>query len=334
MLKKLPIDPYLLMLLATVALAAVLPAQGLAAEVLGYVVYFAICLLFFLYGARLSPQAMWQGLLHWRLQGLVFLATYALFPLLGLALNWTVRGIVPDALLTGMLYLCLLPSTVQSSIAFTAIAGGNVPAALTSASLSNLLGVFVTPLLVALLLSADGAHFDPAEALGDIATQLLLPFFLGQLARPFIAGWLARHKPLTQVTDRGSVLLVVYAAFSEGMVAGIWSQVSPGDLGIVLALNAALLALALGITALAGRLLGFDRPDRIAILFCGSKKSMATGIPMANILFAGGAISLIVLPLMLFHQLQLFACAYLAQRFARRTAAEAAAVADPAASPA
>ena len=189
----------------------------------------------------------------------------------------------------------LLPSTVQSSIAFTAIAGGNVPAALCSASVSNLLGIVVTPLLAALFLEAHGTGFN-ASGVRDIAFQLLLPFAAGQAVRPLIGGWLLRHAALTSFTDRGSIILIVYAAFSEGMVAGIWTQLTPLNFALVLLVDFLILVAVLAITAFLSRRLGFSRRDEIAIVFCGSKKSMAAGIPMANILFAGQGAGMILLP--------------------------------------
>ena len=321
-LSRLPIDRYLLALVGMVALASILPARGQAAEVMEGVVTAAIALLFFLYGARMSPAAIGAGLMHWRLQGAVLLSTFVLFPLLGLGLVFLMRGSLQPDLLTGMLYLCLLPSTVQSSIAFTSIAGGNVAGALTSASLSNLLGAIVTPLLVGLMIGGAGGGIH-LQSILDIGLQILAPFAVGQICRPLLKDWLGRRARLTGLVDRGSILLIVYAAFSEGVVAGVWSQVAPADLAKVVGLNIALLAVVLSLTLAAGRLLRFEKPDRIVVLFCGSKKSMATGIPMAGILFAGHAVPLIVLPIMLFHQIQLFACTLIAQRYARENAAAA-----------
>jgi len=271
-LSRLPIDGYLLALIGMVILAALFPASGQAAVVMDWVVKAAIALLFFLYGARMSPAAIGAGLLHWRLQGTVFLSTFLLFPLLGLGLVFLMRGSLQPDLLTGMLYLCLLPSTVQSSIAFTSIAGGNVAGALTSASLSNLLGVIVTPLLVALLIGGAGGGIH-LQSILDIGLQILAPFAVGQLCRPLLKDWLGRHAKLTGLVDRGSILLIVYAAFSEGVVAGVWSQVAPMDLAKVIGLNVVLLAIVLGLTLFIGRALRFDRPDRIVILFCGSKRA-------------------------------------------------------------
>lgn len=316
-LRRLPVDRFLLMLIATVALAALLPARGAAVPVVDRAVTIAVALLFFLYGAKLAPRAVLQGLLHWRLQALVMASTFILFPLLGLGATYLFGRWLGPGLSLGLLFLCVLPSTVQSSIAFTSVARGNVPAALCSASVSNLIGMVATPALVALLLSAKGAGFS-TRALEDIGLHLLLPFLAGQLARPLIGGFIGRHKLLTSVVDRGSILLVVYSAFSEGMVSGIWHQVDATSLLVLALVNSALLAIVLAVTMVSARWLGFDKADEIVIVFCGSKKSLASGIPMANILFPGQAMGLLVLPLMLFHQIQLFACALTAQRYARR----------------
>jgi sodium/bile acid cotransporter 7 len=322
LLARLRVDPYLIALLATVGLATVLPARGAGVPVMDAAVFCAVGLLFFLYGARLSPRAVAAGMAHWRLQALVFSSTYIVFPLIGLALTTALRNVLSPELSLGLMFVCVLPSTVQSSIAFTAIARGNVPAALCGASVSNLFGMLLTPALVAVLLHASGAGFS-ARALFDIGAQLLLPFVAGQLARPLIGDWLLRHKLVTAAVDRGSILLVVYAAFSAGMAAGIWSLVTPRELALVVLLDLAMLGAVLAVTTAVSRWTGFSTEDEIAIVFCGSKKSMAGGIPMAGILFPGHAVGLIVLPLMLFHQAQLFTCATLARRYASRGATRA-----------
>jgi sodium/bile acid cotransporter 7 len=317
LLRRLPIDRFLLLLIATVALAALLPARGMAAAGVDMLASAAVALLFFLYGAKLAPKAVVDGLLHWRLQALVLASTFVVFPLLGLAATALLGRWLGPGLSIGLLFLCLLPSTVQSSIAFTSVARGNVPAALCSASVSNLLGMVLTPALVALLLRIGGGGFS-TDALKDIGLHLLLPFLLGQAARPLIGGFIGRHKLLTSVVDRGSILLVVYAAFSEGMVTGIWHQVDLRSLGLLALADVVILGIVLVLTAFTARRAGFSREDEIVVVFCGSKKSLASGVPMANILFAGHPVGLLVLPLMLFHQIQLFACAALAQRYARR----------------
>ncbi|WP_251022024.1 bile acid:sodium symporter family protein [Streptomyces sp. ISL-10] len=306
------IDPYILALLGTVALAALLPASGAAADVAGGASTGAVALLFFLYGARLSTRETLDGLRHWRLHVTVLAATFVVFPLLGLAAGGLEPLVLTPELANGLLFLCLVPSTIQSSIAFTSMARGNVPAAICAGSFSSLAGIVLTPLLAALLLGG-GAGGLSADSLLRIALQLLVPFVAGQLLRRWVGGFLASHKRLLGYVDRGSILLVVYTAFSEGVVAGVWHQVTPLRLGGLLAVEALLLALMLTLTWFGAKRLGFGRADRIAIQFAGSKKSLAAGLPMATVLF-GAQASLAVLPLMLFHQLQLMVCAVIAKR--------------------
>ena len=313
-----PIDPYILLMVATVAIASIVPAVGIGAVIANWAATVAIGVLFFMYGAKLSPQAALTGLTHWRLHGVVLLSTFVLFPLMGLALGFLPERILPHSLYNGMLFLCVLPSTVQSSIAFTSIARGNVAAALCSASASNLLGIFITPLLATLLLHTQSGGFS-FGVLMDIVTQLLLPFLAGQALRPWINGWLMRHKSSTGLVDRGSILLVIYTAFSEGVVSGVWHQLDLANLGMLFLVSLVLLVLVLAITTLVSRyILRFPVEDEIVVVFCGSKKSLASGLPMASVLFAGSQVGMIVLPLMLFHQMQLMLCATLARRYGAR----------------
>jgi len=316
-LARLPVDTFLLALLAVVALAAVFPAGGSAANVLSVATKVAIALLFLLYGARLSPNEAVHGLRHWRLHLLVLAATFVAFPLLGLAARALVPSVLTPDLYTGVLFLCLVPSTVQSSIAFTSIAHGNVPAAIVSASLSNILGVVLTPLLVVLLMHTTGAPRIDGSAVLDIVVQLLLPFIAGQLLRPWLAPWVHRHALVTKAFDRGSILLVVYTAFSMSIAEHIWSTVSPWRVVAVAGVCVVLLAIMLGVTVGMSGLARLNRADTTVVLFCGSKKSLASGLPMALVFFGTGAVGLIMLPLIIFHQIQLFVCAVIASRMSR-----------------
>ena len=177
----------------------------------------------------MSPQDALVGARHWRLHTVVFLSTFALFPLLGVAAHLLVPNLLPEPLWAGVILLTALPSTVQASIAFTSVAGGNVPAALCSASASNLLGVFLTPLIAGFLLTRHGLDISARSVL-PIVLQLVLPFIAGQLLRPWIAAFLRRHPRVLRSVDYGSIMLLVYSAFSHGIVAGIWHQIDAGDL--------------------------------------------------------------------------------------------------------
>ena len=312
-------DGYTLALIGTVVLASLLPVSGDAAGVLDVLSVIAIAMLFFLHGARLPREAIIAGLVNWRLHGVVLLATFTLFPLLGFLSLPLLNAWLTPQLALGVLFLCTTPSTVQSSIAFTSMARGNVSAAVCSASASNLVGVFVTPLLVAMLLSTRGSAGSPLHAIGSIVMQILLPFIVGHLLRPWLKNVLDRYLTPMAYFDRGTVLLIIYVAFSASVVEGLWRQVPVPALFAVVIVVSALLAVVLSITTFASRRLGFVTEDEIVIVFCGSKKSLATGVLMAKTLFAGNpALGVIVLPLMLFHQIQLMVCAVLAQRYAAR----------------
>ena len=318
-LDKLKLEPYVLALFGMVVLASVLPVRGEAAHGLSLIVKLAIALLFFLHGAKLSREAVVAGVTHWRLHLTILAFTFVLFPILGLAISKV--GVLTPTMAAGMVFLACLPSTVQSSIAFTSIGRGNVAAAVCAASASNLFGIFLTPVLVGLLMNAHG-DVGGWDSIKSIVVQLLLPFIAGQIARPLVGKWIEKHKTLVGRVDRGSILLVVYSAFSAAVVEGLWRKVSPLELITLLLVCGVLLTLVMLATMWGARLLGFSKADEVAIVFCGSKKSLATGVPMAGILFPGATAGVLVLPLMIFHQIQLMACSVLAQRYAARPADE------------
>ncbi|WP_313437864.1 bile acid:sodium symporter family protein [Novosphingobium sp.] len=321
LLHRLNIDPYLLLLVSTVGLASLAPPQGAATEIVGGVADAAIALLFFLHGAKLSRAAVLDGVRAWKLHLTVACLTFVIFPMLGLGV-WAIPGVEPS-LRSGLLFLTLLPSTVQSSIAFTAIARGNVAAAVCSASFSNLAGIFITPLLTAMFITGNARGFS-ADAIVAISLQLLLPFLTGHLLRPWIGSFVQRHKQVLGYTDRASILLVVYSAFGAAVLEGIWRKVTLGEMGLVVALSLTLLAAIMTIGSMMSRMFGFSVEDRIVVLFCGSKKSLATGVPLAGVLFPAAQVGAIILPLMFFHQIQLMVCAVLARKIANRPDIESA----------
>ncbi|KEA50133.1 hypothetical protein DT73_25005 [Mangrovibacter sp. MFB070] len=316
------LDPFTLTLVCTVLLATFLPAQGLYVGFFDGLTNAAIALLFFMHGAKLSREAIMAGGSHWRLHLWVMCSTFVLFPILGVLFAWWAPFPVSPELYNGFLYLCILPATVQSAIAFTSLAGGNVAAAVCSASASSLLGIFLSPLLVGLVMNVHGSSGSTLHQVGSIMLQLLLPFVLGHLSRPLTAGFVTRHKKWIGKTDQTSILLVVYTAFSEAVTHGIWHQVGLGSLLFIIGSSLVLLAIVIFVNIQVARRAGFNKADEITIVFCGSKKSLANGIPMANILFPAATVGIMVLPLMLFHQIQLMVCAMLARRYKRKAEQE------------
>ena len=208
---------------------------------------------------------------------------------------------------------------MQSSIAFVSVGKGNVAAAIVSATASNIIGVFLTPLMAGLLLQSKGG-ISMGEV-GKIFGQLLAPFIAGHLLRPWLGAWAQKNKAILTLSDRGSIVLAVYTAFSAAVIEGLWHKIGITDLAAVIGVDAILLVLVLAITTFAARRLGFNREDEVAIVFCGSKKSLATGVPMANVLFPPATVGMAILPLMIFHQMQMIAAAALARNYAKQAEA-------------
>jgi sodium/bile acid cotransporter 7 len=310
-------DIFVLALAATVALATLLPCRGIGATVFGTLGMFAIGSLFFLQGARLSRDAVIAGMTNWRLHVAIAATTFVLFPMLGTVFTALFPYALTQTLVLGVLFLCALPSTVQSSIALTSIAQGNIAGAVCAATASSLAGVLLTPLLFGLMSHLYGGAID-VSGMWKIFGELLLPFIVGHLLRPWIGAWAARNRSVLAVTDRGSILLVVYTAFSAAVVHGIWHQLAPTTLVVLGLVVAGLLTMALLITHAGARVCGLGHADQVAVVFCGSQKSLVAGIPIASVLFSGPALGVVVLPIMLYHPMQLVVGAWLARRFAKR----------------
>lgn len=323
-------DPFLSALIMAVLLASFFPCPAALQPWLSRLTSLLITLMFFFQGVKLQRNALTESLKNWRLQGLTLLITFTVFPLLGVFLFQLCTQLLPLsfssqyplALWDGVLFLCCLPSTVQSSIALTSIARGDVPSAICAATLSNILGIFFTPLLTGLILHhgqdmVSSNTLSGTKTILAISRELLLPFILGQFFQKFLDPVVSHHKFLLSVTDRGSIIVMVYSAFSLAVLQGLWHQISLPALIFVTFIDLALLLICLGLTKLAGRLLKQEPAQMIALQFCGSKKSLATGVPMANVLFPHGA-GMIILPLMIYHQIQLFICTILARHYAAR----------------
>jgi solute carrier family 10 (sodium/bile acid cotransporter), member 7 len=314
--RRLPVDGFVLTLFAVVLAATLLPCRGSSARAFHGAGISAIAALFFLQGARLSRDAILHGLTHWRLHATIATTTFVLFPVLGLGLLTAFPHLLPRPLWLGVLFVCALPSTVQSSIALTSIAGGNVPGAVCSATASNIGGIVLAPLLFGAMSHLHGGGIDP-KGVWQVLLQLLLPFAAGHLLRPWIGRWAERNRPVLSITDRGSILLVVYTAFSAAVARGIWQQIPPMILVVLALLMVLLLVLVLLVTLLAARVLGLDRGDEAALVFCGSQKSLVSGVPIASALVSGAAIGPILLPIMLYYPMQLVVCAWMARRYAQ-----------------
>lgn len=310
-------DRFVLLLMATILAAALLPVTGQAAVYAGHAVSVAIFLLFFLHGLRLPRAEVVIAMRNWRLQGVMFGFVFVFMPILGLAAASAQSGLLPEGLVVGLLFLGILPSTVQSAISYSSLAGGNVAASVMASALLNLAGIFMTPLLVALLIGAGGGAAIGSDTVLRILAILLLPFALGQLAQGWLGAWAGRNKALLSVLDRIAIVLAVYVAFSSAVAGGQMQALDWGVLGTLTAIICVMMAIAIAAAWALGGVIALPRADRISLLFAGSQKSIATGAPLAAILFAGPQAGLAILPALIYHQIQLIIAAPIASRLAK-----------------
>jgi len=275
MLKLLALDRFTILLIAMVILATFLPVAGQMAHYFNMLTTVAIAILFFLHGAKLSREAVLEGMLHWKMHALVFAFTFVIFPVIGLLAKPVLEPILGQQLYWGV--------------------------------------------LVSYFILGQSQHgFDPTKSIIQITLLLLVPFILGQLLRPYVFPYMLKLPSLVKAFDQGSILMVVYGAFSSAVVAGLWHQVSGLTLFYLTLACSVLLTLVMLLALYLPKWLGFNQADQVTIFFCSSKKTLASGVPMAQILFIGQPLGMIVLPIMIFHQIQLMVCGVIANHWAKR----------------
>jgi len=313
-------DGFLLALIVVVGAAILLPGPGASGGILhaDWIATYGVAVVFFLYGLTLAPEKLHEGATNWRVHVVVQLATFVLFPVVVLALLYVFGWTLPPPTATGFFYIAALPSTVSSSVAMTSLARGNVPAAIFNATLSSLIGVFATPLLMAWFAATSGETLPLLPVITKVVGLVLVPIAVGQVARHWLRHWAARHIKTIRLADRAIILAIVYNSFSDSMIEGIWSGHDLSFLVIMIAGVILLFAIVYWVIMIPCRALGFNRGDTITSLFCGSKKSLATGVPLARIMFSGSpAIGLIIAPIMLYHFFQLVIVGVIANRYAK-----------------
>ena len=316
----LSLDPLSVGVLLMMVLGLIIPTTPEVRAVLDEAQDWAIMLLFLLYGARLPTTEVIDGLKNWKLQGAIFLTTFAFFPLLSLGIAPLLQPLLTPLLVAGLVYVCVLPSTIQSSVALTGAAKGNIAGAICAATLSNVGGMFITPFLAAFLVSSDGSGATPGVTLDgflDIFRILLAPFIVGQLARPWVGAYVQSKAHITKHVDRSVIWLNVFAAVAQATADGVWASVDARQLITMCVVCAVLLAIVLAFTWFSGKLFNMPYGDRVAYLMCGSKKSMSSGLPIAAAIFPPTILGIICVPLIVYHQIQLVVCGVLAGRLAQ-----------------
>lgn len=318
---KAGLDGFLLALLSMIGLAFIYPYPGMKSSPvpLGEIATYGVSVIFFFYGLRLSPEKLKAGLTNWRLHTMIHFSTFILFPLLALAVRPLFKGTENEMLWLSIFFLTTLPSTVSSSVVMVSIANGNIPAAIFNASISSLMGVFITPLWMGLVLDYASGEYDLMGVVGKLSLQVILPVGLGILMNKSWGAFAEKYKSKIRYFDQSTILLIVYTSFCESFGEHLFSGFEPLD---ILFLGAGMIALFFAIYLLLSffsRMLHFSREDEITAVFCGSKKSLIQGAVMSKVLFSGASYAgVMLLPIMFYHALQLIAASILAQRMARK----------------
>jgi sodium/bile acid cotransporter 7 len=314
-------DGFLLMIGTMILLAYFLPQPGMVKEPVSLedITNVGVSFIFLFYGLRLSVEKLKTGLANWKMHLVVQLTTFLFFPLLVLAFRPLFVYAGFELLWLGVFFLAALPSTVSSSVVMVSIAKGNIPAAIFNASISSLIGVVVTPLWVGLFIASATGNFDISEIVIKLILQVMLPVIIGISLNSRFGDIAERNKKQLKYFDQAIILTIIYTSFCKSFSEHLFEDFTALELiGLVTGMIVLFFAVFLCV-GLISRLLGFSDEDRITVLFCGSKKSLVHGTVMSKVLFQHSTITgIILLPLMLYHALQLIAASIIAQRMARR----------------
>ncbi len=268
---------------------------------------FGVVLIFFFQGLTLSLTVMKKGIMQWRLHVFVQTAIFLAIPLLALAVLGLSKGLLSSELKIGFLFLAALPTTIATSVAYTAMVRGNVAGAVFNSATANLAGIFITPLWISIWLQTGGETLPLGRLFLDISLMILAPLLAGQFCRPLVYQWVDSYKKAFSILSSLIIIFIVYAAFCNSWQANIWAAHGTGT-ALVAASGAMLFFIAVkGLVYLGIKLFRFNRENSMAALFCASQKTLAAGAPMANLIFASHpGLGIILLPLMFYHIFQLF----------------------------
>jgi len=302
-------DPFIPGLIAMIGLAWLVPGLGMGDYVpnLGMVIDGGVFMIFFLYGLKLNPGKIRQGMRNWRMHLAIQTTTFILFPLLVLPFYPFLKGTPYELLWMAVFFLAALPSTVSTSVVMVSLARGNVPGAIFNASISGLIGIVVTPFWMGLFLSGGKGEFEFTGIIFQLILQIILPVVLGLLLHRYFGKWVSRHLRQLSRFDQGIILLIVYESFSKSFLSGMFNAVTTSVLLILFMVVILLFFAVFSLTSVLSDKLRFNREDKITFQFAGSKKSLVHGSVFASVLFSGmGGAGLMLLPIMVYHAFQLF----------------------------
>lgn len=320
-LSKVGLNGFFFLLIGTIFLAWLFPSAGTDQSSLHLpkIAEYGVSLIFFFYGLKLNPKNLISDLSNWKLHLLVQLSTFVLFPVTVLVMKVAFPVYFSTMLGLGIFYLATLPSTVSSSVVLVSIAGGNLPSAIFNASISSIIGIFITPLWMSGMLEKTLGAFDIGHTIFKLSLEVLLPVVLGLLLHKKLGTWAAQYKITLRNFDQTIILLIVFTSFCESFSGKMFDGFSLPELFLLGALMLIFFLLVFGLMDMLSSWLGFNREDRITVIFCGSKKSLVQGAVMGKVMFPAQAmLGVVLLPLMLYHALQLLAGSTIANAMGKK----------------
>jgi len=318
-LKKAGLNGFFFALLLMVLLAWLFPFYGTIESPLplSAITKYGVSIIFFFYGLKLSPEKLRIGLSNWKLHLLIQSTTFILFPVFVLTFSFLLNDPDYQLLWIGTFYLAALPSTVSSSVVMVSIAGGNLPAAIFNASISSVIGIFITPLWMSFFIDETGSSVELINVIIKLCLQVLVPVILGISLHRKWGSFAEKYKDELRYFDQSIILLIVYTAFCESFYGNMFQDHPLTEIILLGVVMLGFFLLMLTLMFVLASLFKFNREDRITILFCGSKKSLVQGAVMGRVLFPNPVtLGVILLPLMLYHALQLIAGSVIAERMA------------------
>ncbi|SFW28635.1 bile acid:sodium symporter family protein [Cellulophaga fucicola] len=317
------IDKFVLFIIAVITVAYFFPQWGAKDSLIpiNTISSVGISLIFFFYGLKLSPSKLKAGLKNWKLHILIQASTFILFPLLVLLVRPLLQSQEQETIWLAFFFLAALPSTVSSSVVMVSIAKGNIPAAIFNASISGIIGILVTPLWMGLFVTSDQAGFSFVDIYTKLIVQIILPVVVGVLLQRYLGDFAQKHSSKITLFDKSIILLIIYKSFASSFNDKIFSTVSMLDLVLILLGVLILFTIAYFSTGFIASKLNFNKEDLITAQFCGTKKSLVHGTVFSKIIFGNMAvIGIVLLPIMLFHAIQILIISVVATKLAKREA--------------
>jgi len=314
---KMKIDGFVLSIIAVIGIAYIFPQWGIPeSEIpIDTISAIGISLIFFFYGLKLSPTKLKEGIKNWKLHLLIQASTFLIFPLLVLLFYPLIKNETQETIWLAFFFLAALPSTVSSSVVMVSIAKGNIPAAIFNASISGIIGVVLTPLWMGLFVQQTGTDFSITDIYIKLIVQIILPVVFGILLQRFLGVFALKHSKLLTRFDKSVILLIIYKSFASSFADNLFSTVSILDLLMLIVSVFLLFGILFFLTGFLAKKMQFNTEDQITAQFCGTKKSLVHGTVFSKIIFGNMAsIGIILLPIMLYHAIQLLIISIVASK--------------------